>query len=58
VNGAVRGFPERKTRTHVRFAEVYVKVPTLKQRYRYLYVDNEVILVDPASNEIVEIIRD
>jgi hypothetical protein len=37
--------------------EVYVEVPTIK-RYRYLYVNNEVVLVDPATSEIVEIIRD
>ena len=37
--------------------EVYVEVPTLK-RYRYLHVNNEVVLVDPQTSEIVEIIRD
>jgi hypothetical protein len=37
--------------------DVYVEVPTLK-RYRYLHVNNEVVLVDPATSEIVEIIRD
>ncbi|MEX2127589.1 MAG: DUF1236 domain-containing protein [Xanthobacteraceae bacterium] len=37
--------------------EVYVEVPTLK-RYRYLYVNNQVVLVDPETSEIVEIIRE
>ena len=37
--------------------DVYVEVPTLK-RYRYLHVNNQVVLVDPETSEIVEIIRD
>lgn len=37
--------------------EVYVEVPAMR-RYRYVYVENEVVLVDPETNEIVEIIRD
>jgi hypothetical protein len=37
--------------------EVYVEVPTLR-RYRYLHVNNEVVLVDPLTSEIVEIIRE
>lgn len=37
--------------------DVYVEVPTLK-RYRYLHVNNEVVLVDPDTSEIVEIISD
>ena len=37
--------------------EVYVEVPTLR-RYRYFHVHNQVVLVDPATSEIVEIIRD
>jgi hypothetical protein len=37
--------------------EVYVEVPTLR-RYRYLYVNNQVVLVDPQTSEIVEIIRE
>jgi hypothetical protein len=37
--------------------EVYVEVPTVK-RYRYFQVHNEVVLVDPETSEIVEIIRD
>ena len=37
--------------------DVYVEVPTLK-RYRYLHVNNQVVLVDPDTSEIVEIIRD
>jgi hypothetical protein len=37
--------------------EVYVEVPAMRP-YRYVYVENEVVLVDPETNEIVEIIRD
>jgi hypothetical protein len=37
--------------------EVYVEVPALR-RYRYLYINNQVVLVDPATSEIVEIIRE
>jgi hypothetical protein len=37
--------------------EVYVEVPQLR-RYRYFNVHNQVVLVDPATSEIVEIIRD
>ena len=37
--------------------EVYVEVPTVK-RYRYFQVHNQVVLVDPDTSEIVEIIRD
>lgn len=37
--------------------EVYVEVPTLR-RYRYFNVHNQVVLVDPSTSEIVEIIRD
>lgn len=37
--------------------EVYVEVPVLR-RYRYLHVNNEVVLVDPETSEIVEIIRE
>lgn len=37
--------------------EVYVEVPSLR-RYRYFQVHNQVVLVDPATSEIVEIIRD
>jgi hypothetical protein len=37
--------------------EVYVEVPTLR-RYRYFNVHNQVVLVDPATSEIVEIIRE
>ena len=32
------------------------EVPTLR-RYRYMVVNDEVVLVDPATSEIVEIIR-
>ncbi|MCC6947661.1 MAG: DUF1236 domain-containing protein [Bradyrhizobiaceae bacterium] len=37
--------------------EVYVEVPTLR-RYRYLHVENEVVLVDPQTSEIIDIIRE
>jgi hypothetical protein len=37
--------------------EVYVEVPALR-RYRYLHVNNEVVLIDPQTSEIVEIIRE
>lgn len=37
--------------------DVYVEVPTLR-RYRYFHVHNQVVLVDPTTSEIVEIIRD
>ena len=37
--------------------EVYVEVPQLR-RYRYFNVHNQVVLVDPETSEIVEIIRD
>lgn len=37
--------------------EVYVEVPTLR-RYRYFHVHDQVVLVDPQTSEIVEIIRD
>jgi len=31
-------------------------VPTVR-RYRYMVINNEVVLVDPATSEVVEIIR-
>jgi hypothetical protein len=37
--------------------EVYAEVPAIR-RYRYLYVDSQVVLVDPDTSEIVEIIRE
>jgi hypothetical protein len=37
--------------------ELYVEVPQLR-RYRYFNVHNQVVLVDPETSEIVEIIRD
>jgi hypothetical protein len=37
--------------------EVYVQAPALK-RYRYVYVNNELLLVDPDTSEVVEVIRD
>jgi len=35
---------------------VIEEVPAV-QRYRYMVVNNEVVLVDPATSEVVEIIR-
>jgi hypothetical protein len=37
--------------------ELYVEAPQLR-RYRYFNVHNQVVLVDPETSEIVEIIRD
>lgn len=37
--------------------DAYVEVPQLK-RYKYVYVNNKVLLVDPATSEVVEIIDD
>ena len=37
--------------------QVYVEVPALR-RYRYFQVHDQVVLVDPQTSEIVEIIRD
>lgn len=35
----------------------YVDVPTLK-RYKYVYVNNQVVLVDPETSEVVDIIAE
>jgi hypothetical protein len=35
---------------------VVEEVPTVR-RYRYMIVNNEVVLVDPATSEVIEIIR-
>jgi len=35
---------------------VVADVPTVR-RYRYMVVNNEVVLVDPATSQVVEIIR-
>lgn len=37
--------------------EVYVEAPTLR-RYRYVHVNNQLVLVDPQTSEVVEIIAD
>lgn len=37
--------------------DVYVEAPELK-RYRYVRVNNQLVLVDPDTSEVVEIIRD
>ena len=36
---------------------VYVEVPVLK-RYKYVYVNNQLVLVDPETSQIVEIIQE
>ena len=35
--------------------EVVVEVPAVK-RYKYVYVQNQVVLVDPETSEVVEVI--
>ena len=35
---------------------VVEEIPTVR-RYRYMVVNNEVVLVDPATSEVIEIIR-
>jgi len=37
--------------------DVYVEAPALR-RYRYVHVNNQVVLVDPQTSEVVEIIAD
>jgi len=37
--------------------ETYVEVPTLK-RYRYVYVNNQLVLVDPETSQVVDIITE
>ena len=37
--------------------DVYVEVPELR-RYRYVYVNNQLVLVDPETSEVVEVISD
>lgn len=37
--------------------EAYVEVPALR-RYRYFRMHDEIVVVDPATNETIEIIRD
>jgi hypothetical protein len=37
--------------------DVYVQAPELR-RYRYMNVNNQVVLVDPETSEVVEIISD
>jgi hypothetical protein len=36
--------------------EVWREVPALKE-YRYVVIEDEVVLVDPDSREVIEIIR-
>jgi|SRR6185503_12881289 len=38
-------------------ADTYVEVPTLK-RYRYVYVNNQLVLVDPETSQVVDIITE
>lgn len=37
--------------------DLYVQAPALR-RYRYVQVNNQLVLVDPATSEVVEIIAD
>jgi hypothetical protein len=37
--------------------DVYVDAPALR-RYRYVHVNNQLVLVDPETSEVVEIISD
>lgn len=37
--------------------DVYVEAPALR-RYRYMHVNNQVVLVDPETSEVVEVIAD
>jgi hypothetical protein len=37
--------------------DVYVEAPELR-RYRYVHVNNQVVLVDPETSEVIEIISD
>lgn len=37
--------------------DVYVEAPALR-RYRYVHVNNQLVLVDPETSEVVEIIHD
>jgi hypothetical protein len=37
--------------------DVYVDVPVLK-RYRYVYVNNQLVLVDPETSQVVDIINE
>jgi hypothetical protein len=37
--------------------DVYVEAPELR-RYRYVYVNNQLVVVDPATSEVVQIISD
>jgi Protein of unknown function (DUF1236) len=37
-------------------APVATEIPSIR-RYRYMVVNNEVVLVDPTTSQVVEIIR-
>ncbi|HLL29291.1 MAG TPA: DUF1236 domain-containing protein [Xanthobacteraceae bacterium] len=37
--------------------DVYVDVPVLK-RYRYIYVNNQLVLVDPETSQVVDVITE
>ena len=37
--------------------EVYIDAPVLK-RYRYVYVDNQLVLVDPETRQVIDIINE
>jgi hypothetical protein len=44
---AVYDFPE----------DAYIEVPELR-RYRYVYVNNRLVLVDPATSRVVDVISE
>jgi hypothetical protein len=37
--------------------DAYIDVPSLR-RYRYVYVDNRLLLVDPATSQVVDVITE
>ncbi len=37
--------------------DIYVEAPSLR-RYRYMHVNNQLVLVDPETSEVVEVISD
>ncbi len=47
----------REVELHAFDDEVYVEAPELR-RYRYMHVNNQLVLVDPETSEVVEIIAD
>lgn len=47
----------REVELHAFDDDIYVEAPALR-RYRYVHVNNQLVLVDPATSEVVEIIAD